>query len=339
MSEGRPFRLGFFAYLEGRGSQADAYAETLEIFTAAADLGFDTAWVAQHHFGHHGGLPSPFIFFATLAERAPSIGVGAAVLTLPFEHPVRVAEDAAVFEALYPGRLQLGVGTGIASPAVLATFDRAGMDRRQLYDDGLSRLRDAFAGKPLNDDGDVLNPPAPALLDRIWEAPASPERVAAAARRGSGLLLSRIAIGAGATPTPEVQVPLVDRYLAELPAGVAPRVGLSRTVYPSRRPDVAYRDLSAGLEASMKSGPPQPPEVLAMTTEQRFAHNNVHFGAPEDVVSSLRREPLLDRTTDLICQVQPGLPSLAQTLDAIELIATEVAPALGWRPARELATR
>ncbi len=339
MSDDRPFRLGFFAYLEETGSQADAYAQALEVFVAAADLGFDTAWVAQHHFGHHGGLPSPFVFFATLAERAPSIGVGVAVLTLPFEHPVRVAEDAAVFEALYPGRLQLGVGTGIASPAVLATFDRAGMDRRQLYDDGLGRLLDAFSGKPLNDAGDVLYPPAPALRDRIWEAPASPERAAAAARRGSGLLLSRIAIGAGATPTPDVQAPLVDRYVSEAPAGITPRVGLSRTVYPSRRPDVAYRDLCAGLEASLGSGPPQPPEVLAMTREQWFAHNNIHFGAPEDVVASLRREPLLGRTTDLMCQVQPGLPSLTQTLDAIELIATEVAPALGWRPARELVTR
>jgi hypothetical protein len=57
------------------------------------------------------------------------------------------------------------------------------------------------------------------------------------------------------------------------------------------------------------------------------------------VVASLRREPLLDRTTDLLCQVQPGWPSRAQTLVAIEWIATEVAPALGWRPARALAAR
>ena len=55
--------------------------------------------------------------------------------------------------------------------------------------------------------------------------------------------------------------------------------------------------------------------------------------APE--AAALRREPLLPQTTDLICQVQPGEPSLAQTLDALELIATQVAPALGWRPARE----
>jgi alkanesulfonate monooxygenase SsuD/methylene tetrahydromethanopterin reductase-like flavin-dependent oxidoreductase (luciferase family) len=334
--EPQPFRLGFFTYLHSRGSQADAYAEAMEVFVATADLGFDVAWVAQHHFGHHGGLPSPFLFFAALAEKAPSLAVGTAVVTLPFEHPVRVAEDAAVFEAMFPGRLHLGVGTGIASPAVQETFDRAGAERRALYDAGLSRLVDAFAGKPLNADGDVLNPPAPALLHRIWESPASLQGAAAVGRRGNGLLLSRIAIGAGLTPTPEVQIPLVDLYLAELPAGVAPRIGLSRTVYPSRRSDAAFADLRAGLaEAAAASGRPDP--TVGMTDGQRFAHNNIHFGTPEDVVASLRREPLLDRVTDLICQVQPGLPTLAQTLGAIELIATEVAPGLGWRSARAVA--
>jgi hypothetical protein len=51
------------------------------------------------------------------------------------------------------------------------------------------------------------------------------------------------------------------------------------------------------------------------------------------VIESLLAEPLIDQVTDLICQVQPGLPSQAQTLEAIELLATEVAPALGWQPA------
>lgn len=333
----RRLRLGFFAYLQGEKPQAEIYADALEIFVAADALGFDTAWVAQHHFGHHGGLPSPFVFFAALAARTRQIGVGTAVLTLPLEHPVRVAEDAAVFEALFPGRLQIGVGTGFASPSVLATFDRAGADKRDLYNRALDRLLETLGGEPLNDGGDLLNPPAPDLRTRIWESPASEERVAEAARRGSGLLLSRIAIGAGGRPTSEIQIPLVDRYLAALPAGTPPRIGLSRTVYPSRRPDVACRDLSAGLEATRDLRIGQAGEPANLTQPELFAHHNVHFGTPDAVVESLQREPLLDRVTDLICQVQPGLPSLAQTLDAIELIATEVAPALGWHPAHATA--
>jgi alkanesulfonate monooxygenase SsuD/methylene tetrahydromethanopterin reductase-like flavin-dependent oxidoreductase (luciferase family) len=337
MTDPRPFRLGFFTYLETPRSQADAYRDAMEVFVAADELGFDVAWVAQHHFGHHGGLPSPVVFFTALAERTRGIGLGTAVITLSLEHPIRVAEDAAVLEALHPGRLHLGIGTGFASPQVMATFDRAGADRRQLYEAALGRLLGAFNGEPVNDDGDVLNPPAPGLRARIWESPASPERVAEAARRGNGLLLSRVAIGAGHRPSHELQVPLVETYLRELPPGTPPRIGLSRTVYPSRRPDVAHRDLSAGLDVSLAIARGQGQIVPDLTGPALFAHHNIHYGAPDDVAESLRREPLFEQTTDLICQVQPGQPSLAQTLDAIELIATDVAPALGWRPARELA--
>jgi hypothetical protein len=59
---------------------------------------------------------------------------------------------------------------------------------------------------------------------------------------------------------------------------------------------------------------------------------DVHIGTPDDVVASLRADPLLARATDLILQVHPVDPPAARTLRSLELIATEVAPALGWRP-------
>jgi len=332
----RPFRLGFFAYLEGEKPQAEVYADTLRLFQAADELGFDSVWVAQHHFGHHGGLPSPFVFFAALAERTRRIGFGTAVITLPLEDPIRVAEDAAVLEALHPGRLQLGLGTGLASPEVFETFGKAGRHKRDLYEEALPRLLAALDGQPLNEAGDILNPPGEALRARLWESPAALDRVADTARRGNGLLLSRIAIGAGLTPTHEVQLPMVETYTAGLPAGVAPRVGLSRTVYPSRTPDTALADITRGLEISVEraraNGHGSPMDGLTMP--ELFTLNNVHAGTPDEVAASLAQEPLLRRgaITDLICQVQPGFPSLASTLDALELIATEVAPALGWRP-------
>ena len=341
MTDSRPFRLGFFAYLEGEKPQAEVYAETLHLFQTADELGFDTVWVAQHHFGHHGGLPSPFVFFASLAERARRIGFGTAVVTLPLEDPIRVAEDAAVLEALYPGRLELGLGTGLASPGVFETFGRGGRHKRALYEEALPRLLAALDGQPLNDAGDILNPPGDVLRGRLWESPAPLDRVAETARRGNGLLLSRIAIGAGLTPTHEVQIPMVETYVRELPAGTAPRVGMSRTVYPSRRPAVAMADITRGLEISVERARANGhgSEMASLTMPELFRLNNVHAGAPEDVVASLSQEPLLQRgaVTDLICQVQPGFPSFASTLEAIELIATEVAPALGWRPARDRA--
>ncbi len=66
--------------------------------------------------------------------------------------------------------------------------------------------------------------------------------------------------------------------------------------------------------------------------DQAFKHYNVHYGHSEEVIESVQTEPLLDQITDLICQVSPGVPTFDRTVQALELLAGEVAPALGWVP-------
>ena len=73
---------------------------------------YATGWAAQHHFLNGGGrMPSTLTFLAAAAERTRRIGLGTAILILPLEDPLRVAEDAAVVDTLSGGRLQLGQGT------------------------------------------------------------------------------------------------------------------------------------------------------------------------------------------------------------------------------------
>jgi len=330
-------RLGFFSYLDGAGSPAEIYRNVTDLFIRADALGIDVGWLAQHHFGDHGGLPSPFVFFGSIAAQTSRIGLGTAVITLALENPVRVAEDAAVLEILHPGRLQLGVGTGFATDPVLAAFDKGGQDKRALFDASVTRMREVFAGAKLNEQDDLLFPEAEELNTRIWEAPGSPPRVIEAAKRGSGLLLSRIAIGVSDRLTDDVQRELVDAYYSALPADVEPRIALSRTVYPSSDPEATYTTLAEGLRKGVRprNGVPSPYERCS--TEELFELFSVHYGEPESVIDSLRREPLLDEVTDLICQLSPGAPTHTQALDALHLLATEVGPGLGWS-ARKLST-
>lgn len=329
MQRTAPLRLGFFTYLDGPGSADETYRNVTELFLQADRIGLQAGWVAQHHFGHlRSGLPSPFVFFSYIAARTEQINVGSAVITPALELPVRIAEDAAVLETLSPGRLQLGLGTGFATDDVLQVFGRGGQDKRALYDEAVVRIRQAFAGEPLNNAGDTLFPPAPQLNQRIWEAPGSIPRVIEAAQRGSGLLLSRIAIGTD-RDTDEVQRELVDAYYEALPAGVAPRIALSRTVWATTDPDAAYRSLADGLVA----GASKRPEHAALPVDELFDLYSVHWGRPEDVAASLRAEPLIDEVTDVICQLSPGTPTQAQALEAIDLLATEVGPHIGWVPA------
>src|SRR2546421_13112075 len=106
-------RLGFFTYLGGSRHAGDVLAETIELFVTAERLGFDSVWVAQHHFGPVlGRLPSPLVFLASVAARTRWVRLGTAIVIVPLEHPVRLAEDAAGLDLLSGGRLELGVGSG-----------------------------------------------------------------------------------------------------------------------------------------------------------------------------------------------------------------------------------
>jgi hypothetical protein len=67
-----------------------------------------------------------------------------------------------------------------------------------------------------------------------------------------------------------------------------------------------------------------------MSQADYFARSHIHYGHPEEVVASLQSDRILPMTTELICQVQPGHPTPDQITRALERIATEVAPALGW---------
>ena len=105
-------RLGFLSHLTSGGEPRQLYQDTLELVVAAEELGYDAFWVAQHHLvPETGRLPSPFPFLAVAAERTRRIRLGTAVVALSFEHPLRVAEDAAVVDYLSGGRLELGLGS------------------------------------------------------------------------------------------------------------------------------------------------------------------------------------------------------------------------------------
>jgi alkanesulfonate monooxygenase SsuD/methylene tetrahydromethanopterin reductase-like flavin-dependent oxidoreductase (luciferase family) len=98
-------RLGFLTHLHVGENAADSYRIALDLFQAAEQLGFESGWVAQHHFQNGAGrLPSTLTFLAAAAERTRRIRLGTAIIILPLEDPIRLAEDAAVVDTLSGGR-------------------------------------------------------------------------------------------------------------------------------------------------------------------------------------------------------------------------------------------
>ncbi len=101
--------------------QAGDVEETIRECERAEAAGFDSVWLGEHHAS--GTLyPTPLIALAAIAARTRRIRLGTAVLLLPLYHPLAIAEEAAMVDAISGGRLILGVGAGYA-PEEFAAFD------------------------------------------------------------------------------------------------------------------------------------------------------------------------------------------------------------------------
>jgi alkanesulfonate monooxygenase SsuD/methylene tetrahydromethanopterin reductase-like flavin-dependent oxidoreductase (luciferase family) len=328
----QPLRLGFLTHVEGAGDAPRIYRETLELFSAADQLGFDVAWVAQHHFHiHPGRLPSPFPFLAAAAERTRRLRLGVAVVVLPLEQPLRVAEDAAVVDALSGGRLELGVGSG----GEAGEFRAFGLDiaqRRTLTSDALLTLQRALRGENLNESGERLDPPAPTLVDRLWQSALSEVGVRYVAQQGTGLLLSRAAWGNN-LPTDQVQLPLAQAYqTAWQGQSTPPRIGLSRGIYPAADKRTALAALRGPVMQSAEEMSRKGNVPAGLSLEEYCLRMHLAYGHPDEVAAALLADQVLPYTTDLILQLNPANPPLDQALHMLEQIATQIAPALGWRP-------
>jgi alkanesulfonate monooxygenase SsuD/methylene tetrahydromethanopterin reductase-like flavin-dependent oxidoreductase (luciferase family) len=121
------------------------YEELLEQAEAAEAWGFDSFWIAEHHFHEYGGIPAPPIWMAAAAQRTRRIRLGSAVVVLPFDHPLRAAEDYAMVDILSGGRLNLGAGSGY----LRHEFEGFGInpeEKRERFDEALEIVLRAWAG-------------------------------------------------------------------------------------------------------------------------------------------------------------------------------------------------
>ncbi|MBI3507315.1 MAG: LLM class flavin-dependent oxidoreductase [Proteobacteria bacterium] len=125
------------------------YDQTMREAEWADALGYDTFYVAEHHFHEYGVVPDPAVFLAAVAQRTRRIRLGPAIAALVFRHPLAVAESYAMLDQLSGGRAVLGVGSGYLKHE----FEGFGIDpatKRDRFDNGLAELKAALAGKAIN---------------------------------------------------------------------------------------------------------------------------------------------------------------------------------------------
>jgi alkanesulfonate monooxygenase SsuD/methylene tetrahydromethanopterin reductase-like flavin-dependent oxidoreductase (luciferase family) len=154
------------------------YQHLFEQLELLDSLGFDDAWVTEHHFAEYGGTIShPPTFLAAAARTTQRIHLGVAISVVPMHNPLQLAESYAMVDVVSNGRLEFGIGRGNAP------HEFSGMGVRS--DDSVPRIREAtqviqqaWSGEPVNFHGEIFDyedvrvfpPPVQRPHPPIWVA-------------------------------------------------------------------------------------------------------------------------------------------------------------------------
>jgi alkanesulfonate monooxygenase SsuD/methylene tetrahydromethanopterin reductase-like flavin-dependent oxidoreductase (luciferase family) len=130
----------------------DLYAQTLELISWTESVGFEGAWIPEHHGAGDGYVPAPLVVLGAIAARTTTIKLGSAIALAPLYHPVRFAEDCAILDILSNGRLEMAVAVGYRRREAQAYgVDFSSRGRRT--DELLEIIRRLWAGETLSYSG------------------------------------------------------------------------------------------------------------------------------------------------------------------------------------------
>jgi len=275
--------------------EGQALHDTVARARRAESLEFERFWVAEHHGvpGVAGG--SPAVLLAAIGQVTQRIRLGSGGVMLPQHQPLVVAEQFRILEALYPGRVDLGVGRSLGfTPAVRRALRReeASMDD---FEADLLELRDY-----LDDAATVTAHPvaSPAPIFAL----ATKAGIASAARLGLPVV-----IGGPVVSGPELRTTLAEYRESFQPSGsptgvTAPRVTLALDVFVGdderRARELALPEAWATIRTRRTGefGPLESPErILAQDWSPRIQQRvdaqlaHVVLGTVDQVAERLRR--------------------------------------------------
>ena len=158
------------------GPLPDFYRHMFDQIVEVEKLGFDQAWVTEHHFGGYGGtLPHPPTFLSAVACKTSRIRLGVAVAVLPLHNPLQLAEAYAMADVISGGRLDFGIGKG-SEPVEYRKFGANRDEATRRFTESTEIIRQAWSDRPVNfhsefyhyDHVDILPKPLQRPHPRIW---------------------------------------------------------------------------------------------------------------------------------------------------------------------------
>ncbi len=325
-------RLKFgFIPIEGGRFYGEALAEVLR----AEELGFDSAWMEEHHSVTDHYWPSPLPVLAGFATRTSKIRLGTDILVAPFYHPVRLAEDVALLDIMSGGRFTLGIAIGY-KPDEFALYGVEAGRRGARFEEQLAIMRAlwteervSFKGAYYAVEGRLEPRPITKPHPPVWIGGWGELTLGRAATLGDNWIpgptaeLGRLIAGkrqfldrrrAAGRPEPVAEWPLTrDVIIAET----------------SRRArELAEAHIMAAYRREYAGGWRHPFIDAAIATDlDRLMDARFIIGGPDDCIAQIRRFVDEYGMTHLICRTFfPGMPH-AHIMRELDLIARHVMPA------------
>jgi alkanesulfonate monooxygenase SsuD/methylene tetrahydromethanopterin reductase-like flavin-dependent oxidoreductase (luciferase family) len=322
------------------------HARVTEEVRRADALGFDYAWVAEHHFSNqYGIMPDVFVYAGYLAALTKRIKIGTAVVTLPLANPLRVAENAAFVDILSNGRFALGLGSGYRQ----YEFDGFGVPfdaRRDIQEEALPLLMELFRTKRSDHQGKhfhvkvdgeyelfpyALQQPHPPIL----LAGATDRSIAVAGRMGFGLMLSTWTPFEGLAKQVRHYREALEETPAELRANPARgHVDIARWVYVAETDAKAKAESEAGIlrhQSHFFSGHTSGylgtvgTGATAGRDYDTLARDIILHCSPKTVVEKLQRLQHMTGVSSLMLHYPPWY-GIDKAMASLELFAAEVMP-------------
>ena len=327
----------------------DVHARTTDEILEAERLGYDTAWIAEHHFATgYGIMPDCFAYMAYLAAKTSRINIGAAVITLPLYDPIRVVENTSFVDILSNGRIRLGIGSGYRP----YEFQGLGKDfdgRRDIVEEAIGLMFDAWhrhrwdhKGKYFS--GTVMEPyeilPQPIQTPHppLYMAGGTDRSIAYSGRNGFGLMLSTLP----GIDTLTAQTGLYKQELAMASAErcrnpAAGQIDIARWVYVADSDQQARTDTEEAIVRHIAQfGSSGTGSYLGSVSEKSgtinydsLLANTLLHGSAETVIARLRELQARTGMTSLLLHYPPYY-GREKAMKSLRFFAERVAPA--FRP-------
>ena len=328
---------------------AQVFEETTEQIQYAEELGFASAWIAEHHFSRYGLGSSGLVLAAKIAALTKRIRLGTAVLVPPLHHPIRLAEDIAMLDQVSGGRVEIGFGRG-SSGYEYAGYSVSAGESQARFQETIKIVKGLWSTPDFGYQGQIYNFQHVNLVPRPLQQPHPPIYIAATRTPATLEFVASsghpIIIGVVLDHTDALG--LCRRFIAT--AGAAghemsmARIPFFRYVYVAESAEEARRDsreamawtqdmiqwrgtISSGSEVYQSLEGFRRTRTTQPTSYEHIAEHRAFFGTPDEIVEKIRG--LQDEGVEYFgCNFDFGGMAHQKVMRSMELFAKEVMPRL-----------